>query len=124
HHYKHLHIRHCALRHPHDPYSWDERHKLLRFGVIPPRLSWNFRINDVTAAIAGVQWDRADGYVAEDRRAAQLYTDVLGGHKALYHPAADGTRQTHSYHIWACAYRGDETLGVEQARFQDLCKDE
>jgi dTDP-4-amino-4,6-dideoxygalactose transaminase len=107
-----------------DPYIWDECNKLLRFGVIPPRLSWNFRMNDVTAAIAGVQWDRADGYVAEDRRAAQLYTDVLGGHQALYHPAADGQRQTHSYHIWACTYRGDETLGVDQARFQELCKEE
>ena len=107
-----------------DHYVWDECNKLLRFGVIPPRLSWNFRMNDVTAAIASVQWDRADGYVAEDRRAAQLYTDVLGGHRALYHPLADGKRQTHSYHIWACAYRGDETLRVDRARFQELCKEE
>jgi dTDP-4-amino-4,6-dideoxygalactose transaminase len=106
-----------------DPYIWDECNKMLRFGVIPPRLSWNFRMNDVTAAIAGVQWARADGYLEEDRRAAQLYADVLGGHPALYHPAA-GQRARHSYHIWACTYRGDETLGVEQARFQELCKEE
>jgi dTDP-4-amino-4,6-dideoxygalactose transaminase len=46
-----------------DPYIRDECDKLLRFGVIPPRLSWNFRMNEITAAVAGVQWARADGYL-------------------------------------------------------------
>src|SRR5688572_17874155 len=64
-----------------DHYVWEQCNNMMRFGVIPPRLSWNFRMNEITAAVAGVQWDRADGYVEEDRRAAQLYTDVLGGHK-------------------------------------------
>jgi perosamine synthetase len=106
-----------------DHYAWDQWNSMLRFGVIPPRLSWNFRMNEVTAAIAKVQWGRADGYLDEDRRSAQLYTDALNGHSALFHPAAD-ERRTHSYHIWAGAYRGDETMGVEQQAFQDICKEE
>jgi dTDP-4-amino-4,6-dideoxygalactose transaminase len=106
-----------------DPYVWEQCDAMLRFGAVPPRLSWNFRMNDVTAALAGVQWGRADGYVREDRRAAGLYTDVLGGHQALSHPGPDG-RAAHSYHIWACHYRGDETLGVPQSTFQDICKEE
>jgi hypothetical protein len=30
----------------------------------------------------------------------------------------------HSYHIFACTYMGDETLGVEQQAFQAICKEE
>jgi perosamine synthetase len=106
-----------------DPYIWDECNKMLRFGVIPPRLSWNFRMNELTAAVAGVQWERAEGYLEEDRRAAQLYSDLLGAHPALSHPAPD-SRSEHAYHIWAAEYRGEETVGASQARFQELCREE
>ncbi|HVG97866.1 MAG TPA: DegT/DnrJ/EryC1/StrS family aminotransferase [Chloroflexota bacterium] len=106
-----------------DPYIAEQANNMLRFGVVPPRLSWNFRMNELTAAVAGVQWGRADGYVDEDRRAAALYSDVLGGHPALFHPAADDRRR-HVYHIWAAAYRGDATLGLAQGAFQEVCKQE
>ncbi|MGH2353139.1 MAG: DegT/DnrJ/EryC1/StrS family aminotransferase [Chloroflexota bacterium] len=106
-----------------DSYVWQQVDNMLRFGVIPPRLSWNFRMNEVTAAIAGVQWGRADGYLKEDRRSGRLYAEVVAGHPALFHPAGD-SRSTHSYHIWAATYKGDEALGVDQETFQNLCKEE
>jgi dTDP-4-amino-4,6-dideoxygalactose transaminase len=106
-----------------DRYVWEQIDAMMRFGVIPPRLSWNFRMNEVTAAVAGVQWGRADGYVEEDRRSGRLYAEVVAGHPALYHPQAD-SRSQHSYHIFACTYKGDEALGVAQADFQAICKEE
>ena len=120
---KHLTTGDGGLLVTNDPYIAEQANNMLRFGVVPPRLSWNFRMNEVTAAVAGVQWGRADGYVDEDRRAAALYGDVLGGHPALFHPAADDRRR-HVYHIWAAAYRGDETLGLPQGAFQEVCKEE
>ncbi|HEX2184974.1 MAG TPA: DegT/DnrJ/EryC1/StrS family aminotransferase, partial [Chloroflexota bacterium] len=105
-----------------DPYVAEQANNMLRFGVVPPRLSWNFRMNELTAAVANVQWERAAGYVEEDRRAARLYTDALAGHPALYHPAGD-ERTQHSYHIWTATYRGDETVGLPQAEFQERCKE-
>jgi perosamine synthetase len=106
-----------------DRYVWEQVDNMLRFGVIPPRLSWNFRMNELTAAVAGVQWGRADGYVAEDQRSGRLYAEVAAGHPALAHPTGDGRRE-HAYHIWAATYKGDETLGLDQASFQALCKEE
>jgi dTDP-4-amino-4,6-dideoxygalactose transaminase len=106
-----------------DSYIWQQVDNTLRFGVIPPRLSWNFRMNEVTAAVAGVQWGRAGSYVEEDRRSGRLYAEVVAGHPALYHPAGDA-RSVHSYHIFAATYKGDETLGVAQEDFQAICKEE
>ncbi len=120
---KHLSTGDGGLIVTNDPYVWEQCNNMLRFGVIPPRLSWNFRMNEVTAAVASVQWDRAGAYVGEDRRSGRLYTEVVAGYPALSHPAGDA-RRTHSYHIWAATYRGDETLGVEQQRFQEICKEE
>jgi dTDP-4-amino-4,6-dideoxygalactose transaminase len=80
-------------------------------------------MNELTAAVAGVQWERAEGYLEEDRRAAQLYSDLLGAHPAFSHPAP-AARSEHAYHIWAAEYRGEETVGAAQARFQELCKEE
>jgi perosamine synthetase len=105
-----------------DPYIHEQVQTMLRFGAVPPRLSWNFRTTELTAAVAGVQFGRADAYVDEDRRSGRLYAEVAAGHPALLHPAGDGQR-THSYHIWAATYRGD-TLGVELDTFRQLCAEE
>jgi perosamine synthetase len=120
---KHLSTGDGGLIVTNDRYIWEQIDATLRFGVIPPRLSWNFRMNELTAAVASVQWGRADQYVEEDRRAGRLYAEVVADHPALYHPAA-GSRAEHSYHIFACTYRGDETLGVAQEDFQTICKEE
>jgi perosamine synthetase len=106
-----------------DPYVVEQINSMLRFGALAPRLSWNFRMNELTAAVAGVQFQRAEGYLEEDRRAGRLYAEVVAGHRALTHPAVTA-RATHSYHIWAATYHGDESDGVPLETFQRLCAEE
>jgi dTDP-4-amino-4,6-dideoxygalactose transaminase len=103
-----------------DPYIADQIKKMLAFGAKAPRLSWNFRMNELTAAVATVQFGRAEGYVAEDRRSARLYMDAVGGHRAL-RPQATEAGSVHSYHLWVATYEGERTLGIDQARFEALC---
>ena len=120
---KHLTTGDGGLLLTNDFYIAEQIQGMLRFGALAPRLSWNFRMNELTAAVAGVQFERAGGYVAEDRRAAERYTQAVAGHHALAHPAAGG-RSVHSYHIWAASYEGERTGGIEQQRFQNLCAEE
>jgi dTDP-4-amino-4,6-dideoxygalactose transaminase len=107
-----------------DPYIVEQIRNMLAFGAKAPRLSWNFRMNELTAAVAGVQFARADGYVEEDRRAAQLYADAVAGHRALRPQATDGDASRHAYHLWVATYEGERTMGVEQSRFEQLCQEE
>ncbi len=106
-----------------DFYVADQIQGMLRFGALAPRLSWNFRMNELTAAVAGVQLGRADGYVAEDRRSAALYSEAVAGN-ALIAPQAACSSSVHSYHIWAAAYEGERSAGIGQAEFEKLCQEE
>jgi perosamine synthetase len=106
-----------------DNYIADQIRGMLRFGALAPRLSWNFRINELTAAVAGVQWGRAEGYVAEDRCSADLYTQAVASSRAVTVQAAD-PEALPSYHLWGATYEGERTLGVSQADFQRFCAEE
>jgi perosamine synthetase len=106
-----------------DFYIAEQIQSMLRFGALAPRLAWNFRMNELTAAVAGVQFGRADGYVAEDRRCAEWYTEALAGQRVLV-PQETDDAALHSYHIWAASYEGERSHGISQAAFERLCAEE
>lgn len=106
-----------------DSYIDQQIRRMLSFGALARRLSWNFRMNELTAAVATVQFGRAEGYVAEDRRSAELYHQAAARSKALIPQAIDG-KSTHSYHIWGAVYAGDSSGGGDQATFERICAEE
>lgn len=106
-----------------DDYIASQIRRMLSFGALAPRLSWNFRMNELTAAVAGVQLTRADGYIEQDRRAAQLYTEVAAAHRGLQAQRTDADC-FHSHYMWGAIYEGDRELGVSQEAFQQICEEE
>lgn len=106
-----------------DSYVAAEIRAMLGFGSLPPRLSWNFRMNELTAAVAAVQFARADRYVEEDRRSARLYEQIAQRSRTVAPQRVDG-KSTHSYHIWTATYAGERTLGRDQATLERLCVEE
>lgn len=106
-----------------DSYIDQEIRSMLSFGALAPRLSWNFRINELTAAIANVQFRRAEGYVNEDRRSAKLYLEVASQGRTIV-PQFRDAESVHSYHLWGATYEGEATHGVNQATFEKICAEE
>lgn len=106
-----------------------ERHRVMSefcaFGTCPSRLSWNYRMNEVVAAIARVQLKRARGYVDRCIENAGLLTDAVQGYEALLKPQVnpDPGRRTSSFHMWAARYEGDK-VGVPRYEFLNACADE
>ncbi|MHB8994038.1 MAG: DegT/DnrJ/EryC1/StrS family aminotransferase [Armatimonadota bacterium] len=95
------------------------------FGTCPSRLSWNYRMNEVVAAIARVQLKRARGYVDQCVENAGLLTEAVQGYEALLKPqvSPDPKSRTSSYHMWAARYDGDKA-GVPKHEFINACADE
>lgn len=85
------------------------------FGRVPARLSWNYQMPGLVAALALTQWERAKAYVHRDAELAQLYTDAVAGCDWLT-PQRIPAENWCAYHIWAATYTGDEA-GIEYDRF-------
>ncbi|NPV46964.1 MAG: hypothetical protein HPY69_08390 [Armatimonadetes bacterium] len=98
--------------------------ELTTFGTCPERLSWNYRMNEVVAAIGRVQLKRARGYVDACIRNARILNQACEGYEAILKPQGnpDPARYVNSYHIWACCFEGDK-VGVSAEAFQKACGD-
>lgn len=93
--------------------------ELTTFGTCPERLSWNYRMNEVVAAIGRVQLTRARGYVEACMANAQLLTEACAGFEAIVKPQVnpDPANRVNSYHIWAATFEG-ESVGVSHEAFK------
>jgi dTDP-4-amino-4,6-dideoxygalactose transaminase len=82
-----------------------------------PRMMWNYRMNEVIAAIGLVQLKRARGYVESAIVNAQIYNEAIRGVEWIrpQHVPAD---RKHAYHIWAATFEGD-CYGVSRERFRE-----
>ena len=67
---KHLSTGDGGIAVTNDPYLAEQMRAIITFGAAPTRLAHNFRMTEMTAAVARVQLRRARGYVAEDRASA------------------------------------------------------
>lgn len=91
--------------------------EMISFGTVPRRLGWNYRMNEVVAAIGRVQLTRVGEYVTMCQEAASLYNDVVSDCEWLV-PQALRPHRTHTYHIWTAIFEGEEhDISIEE--FED-----
>lgn len=94
---------------------------MIHFSTVPPSLAWNFRMNELTAAVGRVQLTRARGYVRECRQAASYYSQAVADCSWLV-PQATPEGRENAYHIWAAVFYGDRE-GITLDDFQAACRD-
>lgn len=92
------------------------------FGRIPNRLAWNFAMPGIVAAIGISQLDKAERYIENDRRLANMYIEAIKGCKWLI-PQEIRKDNICSYHIWGALYEGDK-YGIKFEDFQKICQEE
>ncbi len=90
--------------------------EMTTFGTVPARLGWNYRINELVAAVGRVQLKRASEYVAMCQRSAAAYNAAVADCEWLV-PQADRPGRVNTYHIWAAIFEGDE-YGISTEQFQ------
>jgi len=86
-----------------------------------PRLSWNYRMTEVIAAVGLAQLARAHTYVEQAVANAKFYNDAVAECKWIKAQAVPKDR-TNAYHIWAGAFYGDK-FGIEYEAFKKAAKD-
>jgi perosamine synthetase len=99
----------------------DRVRSMVHFSTVPPRLAWNYRMNELTAAVGRVQLTRAREYVRQCQENARYYHDAVAGCSWIQ-PQAVPPGHEHVYHIWAAAFYG-ERVGVSLAAFQAACQE-
>ena len=91
------------------------------FGTVPPRLGWNYRMNEVVAAIGRVQLTRAAGYVDMCIEGAAQYSKAVEGCEWLL-PQINRPGRVNTYHIWAAIFEGDK-YGISKEDFLQAVAD-
>ena len=116
---KHLSTGDGGIAVTNDPYLAEQVRAIVTFGAAPTRLAHNFRMTEMTAAVARVQLRRARGYVTEDRASAQLYAQAAEGCAWLrpQHASADSA---HAYHLWVAAF-APQAEGPSLEEFMAAC---
>jgi perosamine synthetase len=94
-----------------------EIHEMLTFGTIPPRIGWNYRINEVVSAIGIVQLQRARHYVDICIESAGHYSEAVKGFEHLVTPQFVPADRVNTYHIWTGLFEGDK-VGVDYEAFK------
>jgi len=89
--------------------------EMITFGTVPKRLGWNYRINEIVAAIGRVQLTRARAYVDMCQRSAAAYNAAVAGCEWLV-PQANREGRENTYHIWAAIFEGEE-VGITREQF-------
>lgn len=107
-----------------DPAIREHMYDMTTFGTCPKLLSWNYRMNEVVAAIGRVQLKRARGYVDICIENAGLLSEACRGYEQIVKPQVnpDPANRQHTYHIWAARFEGDK-VGVDYEAFQQACAD-
>lgn len=89
--------------------------EMITFGTLPARVGWNYRLNELVAAVGRVQLRRARGYVDDCIAAANLYNEAVAGCPWII-PQEVPADRTHAYHIWAARFDG-ERYGIPRGAF-------
>jgi len=100
----------------------DIMHEMITFGTIPARVAWNYRINEVVAAIGSVQLKRARHYVDICIESAKYYNEAVAGLESLVAPQATPEGRVNTYHIWTGLFEGDK-MGVDYEEFKQAHAD-
>lgn len=101
--------------------EYAEKSKDKGFGRVPARLTWNYAMPGIVAAVALAQWRYAREYVRKDHELAKLYSDAIAGCTWLA-PQEIPKENWSSYHIWSAIYKGDE-VGIEYDDFMTVLRE-
>ena len=91
------------------------------FGRVPSRLTWNYTMSGIIAAIAIPQWDHAKEYVKNDHDLANLYNLAVSECEWLIPQKIESNVWT-SYHIWSSRFEGDKH-GIKYDEFVRVLKE-
>ena len=94
--------------------------QFITFSTVPPALAWNYRMNELTAAVGRVQLTRAKDYVRYCQENARLYNEAVEGCEWIV-PQATPEGRENAYHIWAAAFYGDR-CGISIDQFRERCE--
>jgi dTDP-4-amino-4,6-dideoxygalactose transaminase len=100
--------------------DYAEKSKDQGFGRIPARVTPNYAMSGIVAAIAIAQWEKAKTYVRKDNELATLYTESLEDCNWLK-PQKIPKENWSPYHIWAATFTGDE-YGINYNEFMKELK--
>jgi len=89
------------------------------FHSVAHGLHYNYRINELTAAVGIAQLERLPGFIEGLRRIAKYYDDAISGCKWLKPQRA--SYASHTYHFWAATFEG-ETYGISLDQFREAIK--
>ncbi len=95
--------------------------EMTTFGTVPARLGWNYRMNELVAAVGRVQLTRAREYVAMCRRSAAAYNRAVEGCEWLVRQA-DRPGRENTYHIWTAVFEGEQ-FGISCEQFEQALAD-
>lgn len=107
-----------------DPALRQHMQDMITFGTCPRLLSWNYRMNEVVAAIGRVQLKRARSYVDICIANAQLLNEACQGFEHIVKPQVnpDPAQRQHTYHLWTARFEGDK-VGIDYEAFKQACAD-
>jgi dTDP-4-amino-4,6-dideoxygalactose transaminase len=88
--------------------------------VVPDSVTFNFRMNEPTAAIGLGQLQKVRGYVQSYNRNLTIMGEAIAD-CAWLQPRQLPTAARQSGHTWACVWEGDK-LGLDYQRFQQTCE--
>jgi dTDP-4-amino-4,6-dideoxygalactose transaminase len=81
-----------------------------------PKLMWNYRLNEMVAAVGLVQLTRARDYVESAIANARLYSEAVKDVEWI-RPQVVPSDRTHTYHIWVATFEGEQN-GIPLERFK------
>ncbi len=82
----------------------------------------NYRMNDITAAIATGQLERIDEIVSKRQKIGKMFLDATAGYD-WFIPQKIPKNCTHSYYTFSVDYKGFEKFGVRWKEFYDRYQD-
>jgi dTDP-4-amino-4,6-dideoxygalactose transaminase len=86
-----------------------------------PRMMWNYRLNEVVAAIGLGQMARVRGYVEAAIAHGEIYNEAVRDVEWIQAQRVPAGRK-HSYHIWAGSFTGDQ-YGISRDDFKQALAD-
>ncbi|MGC9319076.1 MAG: DegT/DnrJ/EryC1/StrS family aminotransferase, partial [Armatimonadota bacterium] len=95
--------------------------EMITFGTVPARLGWNYRLNELVAAVGRVQLTRAREYVRMCQEAAAVYNKAVADCEWIAAQAERPGREN-TYHIWAAVFEGEEH-GISREDFTQALRD-
>ena len=95
--------------------------KICTFGTVPDVIGWNYRMNELIAAVGIVQLGRARGYVDRCVENAAIMDEAIADFDWIV-PQHVPEDRTHAAHLWCPVFEGDK-VGIDYDEFKAACSE-